>query len=91
MAAAGDFPWPSTGRFVSVYGENLMAADKGNYLLSTSDPTMTAEDVALGYKNLLEAERGFRVLNPRWSCGRCSTGSNPASALMCCCAGSLCY
>ena len=34
----------------------------GKYLLSTSDPTMTAEDVALGYKNLLEAERGFRDL-----------------------------
>ena len=27
---------------------------------STSDPDLSAEDVALGYKNLLEAERGFR-------------------------------
>jgi transposase len=34
----------------------------GNYLLSTSDPDLSAEDVALGYKNLLEAERGFRDL-----------------------------
>jgi len=34
----------------------------GKYLLSTSDPDMSAEDVALGYKNLLEAERGFRDL-----------------------------
>ena len=34
----------------------------GKYLLSTSDPTLSAEDVALGYKNLLEAERGFRDL-----------------------------
>jgi hypothetical protein len=34
----------------------------GKYLLSTSDPDLTAEDVALGYKNLLEAERGFRDL-----------------------------
>jgi hypothetical protein len=32
----------------------------GKYLLSTSDPDLPAEDVALGYKNLLEAERGFR-------------------------------
>ena len=32
----------------------------GKYLLSTSDPDLLAEDVALGYKNLLEAERGFR-------------------------------
>ena len=34
----------------------------GKYLLSTSDPNLSAEDVALGYKNLLEAERGFRDL-----------------------------
>jgi hypothetical protein len=34
----------------------------GKYLLSTSDPHLSAEDVALGYKNLLEAERGFRDL-----------------------------
>jgi transposase len=32
----------------------------GKYLLATSDPDITAEDTALGYKNLLEAERGFR-------------------------------
>jgi len=35
----------------------------GKYLLSTSDPDLSAQDVALGYKNLLEAERGFRDLN----------------------------
>jgi transposase len=34
----------------------------GKYLLSTSDPDLSAEDVALGYKNLLEAKRGFRDL-----------------------------
>jgi len=34
----------------------------GKYLLSTSDPDLSTEDVALGYKNLLEAERGFRDL-----------------------------
>jgi hypothetical protein len=34
----------------------------GKFLLSTSDPELSAEDVALGYKNLLEAERAFRDL-----------------------------
>jgi hypothetical protein len=34
----------------------------GKFLLSTSDPDLSAEDVALGYKSLLEAERGFRDL-----------------------------
>ncbi len=32
----------------------------GKFLLRTSDPTLTAEDVALGYKQLLEVERGWR-------------------------------
>ena len=34
----------------------------GKYLLTTSDPTLSAEDVALGYKQLIEAERSFRDL-----------------------------
>ncbi|WSL80078.1 IS1634 family transposase [Kitasatospora sp. NBC_01266] len=34
----------------------------GKYLLATSDPDLTPEDVALGYKNLLEAERAFRTM-----------------------------
>ncbi len=34
----------------------------GKYLLSTSDPDLTAEEIALGYKNLREAERSFRDL-----------------------------
>ncbi|GGL60172.1 IS1634 family transposase [Planomonospora parontospora] len=32
----------------------------GKYLLRTSDPKMTPEDIALGYKQLLEVERGWR-------------------------------
>ena len=32
----------------------------GKYLLRTSDPKMSAEDIALGYKQLLEVERGWR-------------------------------
>jgi transposase len=34
----------------------------GKYLLSTSDDTISAEDVALGYKQLMEVERAFRTL-----------------------------
>lgn len=32
----------------------------GKFLLSCSDDTLSAEDVALGYKSLLEVERGWR-------------------------------
>jgi hypothetical protein len=32
----------------------------GKYLLRTSDPTLSTEDIALGYKQLLEVERGWR-------------------------------
>ena len=42
-----------TGR---VAEENL----DGKYLLRTADPKTTAEDIALGYKQLLEVERGWR-------------------------------
>ena len=51
----------SSGRLV--IDQKKVAAEErldGKYLLSTSDPDLSAEDVALGYKNLLEAERGFR-------------------------------
>jgi len=34
----------------------------GKYILSTSDDTLSPEDVALGYKQLLEVERAFRTL-----------------------------
>ncbi len=34
----------------------------GKYLLSTSDESLSAEDIALGYKQLLEVERAFRTL-----------------------------
>lgn len=32
----------------------------GKYLLRSNDPTLTAEDIAVGYKQLLEVERGWR-------------------------------
>ena len=31
-------------------------------MLRTSDPRLTAEDIGLGYKQLLEVERGWRDL-----------------------------
>lgn len=53
----------ATGRLV-IDRAKVAAEERldGKYLLSTSDPHLAAEDVALGYKNLLEAERGFRDL-----------------------------
>jgi DDE family transposase len=52
-----------TGRLA--LDRNKIAAEErldGKYLLTTSDPSLSAEDVALGYKQLLEAERSFRDL-----------------------------
>jgi len=34
----------------------------GKYLIRTSDDTLSVEDIALGYKQLLEVERAFRTL-----------------------------
>ena len=34
----------------------------GKYLLSTSDSHLSAKDIALGYKQLMEVERAFRTL-----------------------------
>jgi IS4 transposase len=46
----------------------------GKYLLRTSDPHLPAEDIALGYKQLLEVERGWRdikqVIDLRPACHR---------------------
>jgi transposase len=63
---------PTLGRWLRQLASGRLVLDKtkiaaeerldGKYLLSTSDPDLCAEDVALGYKNLLEAERGFRDL-----------------------------
>ena len=54
---------PATGR-LSVNTAKITAEARldGKYLLATSDPDLSAEDVALGYKNLLEAERAFRTM-----------------------------
>ena len=68
--ALGDHP--SLGRWLRQAPGGRLVIDRakvraearldGKFLLSTSDPDLSAEDVALGYKNLLEAERCFRDL-----------------------------
>ncbi len=61
---------PGLNRFPRVTGGGLLRIDRtkaraeenldGKYLLRCADPKMSAEDIALGYKQLLEVERGWR-------------------------------
>jgi hypothetical protein len=61
---------PGLNRFLRVTAGGLLRVDKakmkteanldGKYLLRCSDPTLSAEDIAVGYKQLLEVERGWR-------------------------------
>jgi Transposase DDE domain len=61
---------PGLNRYLRVTPGGLLRIDAskakaeenldGKYLLRTSDPKMSAEDIALGYKQLLEVERGWR-------------------------------
>jgi transposase len=61
---------PGLNRFLRVTAGGLLRVDKtkmkaeanldGKYLLRCSDPALSAEDIALGYKQLLEVERGWR-------------------------------
>jgi IS4 transposase len=63
---------PGLHRYLRLTPGGLLRVDKakvkteanldGKYLLRTSDPTLPAEDIALGYKQLLEVERGWRDL-----------------------------
>jgi transposase len=63
---------PALGRWLRQQANGRLVIDRakittearldGKYLIATSDPHISAEDAALGYKNLLEAERGFRDL-----------------------------
>jgi len=62
----------SMGRYVKELKSGKLKIDRakikqdekldGKYLLSTSDQHLSAEDIALGYKQLLEVERAFRSL-----------------------------
>ena len=61
---------PGLNRFLRVTPGGLLRIDKtkakaeenldGKYLLRCADPKMSTEDIALGYKQLLEVERGWR-------------------------------
>ena len=61
---------PGLARFLRTTAGGLLRVDEaaikaeakldGKYLLRSSDPTLSAEDIALGYKQLLEVERGWR-------------------------------
>jgi hypothetical protein len=61
---------PGLNRFLRVTPGGLLRVDKtkakaeenrdGKYLLRCADPKMSPEDIALGYKQLLEVERGWR-------------------------------
>ena len=63
---------PAVGRYVRelkngelrIDFQRVRAEDKldGKYLLYTSDPSLSTEDIALGYKQLAEVERAFRTL-----------------------------
>ena len=61
---------PGLNRFLRVTPGGLLRTDlakakaeenlDGKYLLRSADPQMSAEDIAAGYKQLLEVERGWR-------------------------------
>ena len=61
---------PGLNRFLRVTAGGLLRIDAkaitaeekldGKYLLRSNDPHLSAEDIALGYKQLLEVERGWR-------------------------------
>jgi transposase len=61
---------PGLNRYLRVTPSGLLRVDKakmnteanldGKYLLRCSDPHLPAADIALGYKQLLEVERGWR-------------------------------
>jgi DDE family transposase len=61
---------PGLNRFLRVTPGGLLRVDKakvkaeenldGKYLLRCADPKLSAEDIAIGYKQLLEVERGWR-------------------------------
>ena len=54
----------TAGGLLRIDQEAISADEKldGKYLLRTSDPSLSPEDIALGYKQLAEVERGWRDL-----------------------------
>jgi transposase len=62
--------YPGLKRFLRISAGGLLRVDQaavageerldGKFLLRSSDPTLSATDIALGYKQFLEVERGWR-------------------------------
>lgn len=69
---AGRLARSDLARYLRVTTSGLLRVDatkvaehqrlEGKFLLRTSDPTLSAEDVALGYKQLIQVERAWRDL-----------------------------
>lgn len=63
---------PSKGRYLKELKSGALRIDRakvrteerldGKYLLTSSDDSLTAEEITLGYKQLMEVERAFRSL-----------------------------
>src|SRR6266705_1653572 len=78
---------PGLNRYLRVTPGELLRTDAakakaeenldGKYLLRTSDPELSTEDIALGYKQLLEVERGWRDMKQDIDRRPGSTSSNP--------------
>jgi hypothetical protein len=89
---------PGLKRFLRVTPAGLLRVDKakikteenldGKYLLRSSDLHLSAEDIALGYKQLLEVERGWRDMNRSSTCAPSTTAARTGSAPTSSCAGS---
>src|SRR6476659_8417609 len=92
---------PGLNRYLWVTPGGLLRVDKtrrkteanldGKYLLRCSDPHLPAADIALGYKQLLEVERGWRDMKQILDLRPVYHGSKNASAPTSYCAGSHCY
>jgi hypothetical protein len=64
---------PGLNRYLRVTPGGLLRVDQaaikaeqrldGKYLLRSSDPKLSTQDIALGYKQLLQVERGWRDMN----------------------------
>ena len=54
----------TAGGLLCINAQAITAETKpdGKYLLRCSDPHLSAEDIALGYKQLLDVERGWRTM-----------------------------
>ena len=55
------------------------------------DDTLSTEDVALGYKQLLKVESAFRSLKQTIELAPYTTVKMSGSEHMCCCVGCPCY